>query len=88
MTDRMDSVSASLIDRMDSVSANLTEKVESLSAGISEKLDRFPTKLQLSLWACAGLITLLGVTASMIAVLFRIAGMHDAAAIVNAVNGK
>lgn len=81
-------MSAGLTDRMDSFSANLTEKMESLSASISEKLDRFPTKLQLSLWACAGLTALLGVTASMIAVLLRLAGMHDAAAVVNAVSGK
>jgi hypothetical protein len=75
-------------EKMDSLSTNLLEKMNSLSVTISEKMDRFPTKVQLSLWACAGLTALLGVTASMIAVLLRLSGHDDVAAVIDAVSGK
>jgi hypothetical protein len=70
------------------MSASLNDRMDALSANLSDKLDRFPTKLQLSLWTCAGLTTMLGVAASMIAVLLRLYGHDDAATIVDAATGK
>jgi hypothetical protein len=55
----------------------IQERISSIDVtlgAISEKLDRFPTKLQLTLWACAGLTALLGVSTSMVAVVLRLVG--------------
>jgi hypothetical protein len=46
--------------------------MNAVSVDLLEKLDRFPTKLQLRLWAIAGLTTMLAVAASTIAVLLRL----------------
>jgi len=68
----------------------IQERISSIDVtlgAMSEKLDRFPTKLQLTLWACAGLTALLGVSTSMVAVVLRLVGHNDAAAVVDAVSG-
>ncbi|PTR30097.1 hypothetical protein C8J98_107233 [Luteibacter sp. OK325] len=69
----------------------IQERISSIDVtlgAISEKLDRFPTKLQLTLWACAGLAALLGVSTSMFALVLRLLGHNDAAAVVDAVGGR
>jgi hypothetical protein len=68
----------------------IQERISSIDVtlgAMSEKLDRFPAKLQLTLWACAGLTALLGVSTSMVAVALRLVGHNDAAAVVDAVSG-
>jgi hypothetical protein len=69
---------------------SIQERISSIDimlGAMLEKLDRFPTKLQLTLWACAGLTALLGVTTSMVAVLLRLAGHEGAASVVEATRG-
>lgn len=62
--------------------------IDSTLAGISERMDRFPTKLQLSLWAGGGLVALLAVAAALIAMLLRLGGHNEAAGAVDAIRGK
>jgi len=57
-------------------------------SAMSEKLDRFPTKLQMSLWACGGLIALLSVAGSLIVLVLRLSGHTEAADAVDAARGK
>lgn len=69
---------------------SIQERISSIDVMLGamlEKLDRFPTKLQLTVWACAGLTALLGVAASMLAVLLRLAGHEGAAGVVEAARG-
>jgi hypothetical protein len=63
---------ACAIVRIDSISKNGGGRMNAVSVDLLEKLDRFPTKLQLRLWAIAGLTTMLAVAASTIAVLLRL----------------
>ncbi len=62
--------------------------IDSTLSGMKERMDRFPTKLQLSLWAGGGLIALLAVAAALIAMLLRLSGHAEAASAVDAVRGK
>ena len=55
---------------------------------INQKLDKFPTKLQLTVWSAGGLIALLGIAASLIALLLKLSGHLQAAEAVNAIRGK
>jgi tetrahydromethanopterin S-methyltransferase subunit B len=73
-------------ERISSIDVTLGAMSEKLGS-MSELLNRFPTKLQLTLWACAGLTALLGVCTSMVALVLRLVGHHDAAAVVDAVSG-
>src|ERR1700754_764054 len=73
-------------ERISSIDVTLGAMSEKLGA-MSEQLSRFPTKLQLTLWACAGLTALLGVSTSMVALFLRLLGHNDAAAVVDAVSG-
>jgi len=73
-------------ERISSVDVTLGAMSEKLGA-MSEQLSHFPTKLQLTLWACAGLTALLGVFTSVVALFLRLVGHNDAAAIVDAVSG-
>lgn len=62
--------------------------IDSKLSGMSERMDRFPTKLQLSLWAGGGLLALLGIAAALIALLLRLSGHATAADAVDAARGK
>lgn len=63
-------------------------KIEGKFDLINQKLDKFPTKLQLTVWAAGGLIALLGIAASLIAILLKLNGHPQAAEVVNAIRGK
>lgn len=69
-----------VVSRLGSIDSTLT--------GMTEKLDKFPTKLQLSLWAGGGMAVLLGVAAALISLLLTMTGHGDAAKAVDAVRGK
>lgn len=69
-----------VLDRLGSIDSNLSL--------INERMGRFPTKLQLSLWAGGGLLALLAVAAALIALLLRLSGHAHAADAVDAVRGK
>lgn len=69
-----------ILDRISSIDSTLS--------GMKERMDRFPTKLQLSLWAGGGLLALLAVAAALIALLLRLSGHTTAADAVDAARGK
>ena len=74
-------------ERISSIDVTLGAMSEKLGA-LSEQVSHFPTKLQLTLWAIAGLTALLGVSTSMVALFFRLMGHNDTAAIVDALSSN